>query len=487
MSRRARTSANIVALSALFTGAIIAQIRRHGTARRTRQLIPVSRDANLHRALLFNQLCGGQVPSRTHPFSSHGIVKANVQRKTGMEWEKGAVMRRVSTVTISLVFLVFLILTVAGNGVAIAAPRAFADPAFGAQWQAGEAITPNFWGAAVTGGGREPYGSGTRLVQYFDKGRMELGADKGVTNGLLATELVSGKRQVGDVMFEMRQPAAIPIAGDATNTGPTYAQMQANAAQLLTGAVMSAPETPVTRLLDGTGKLGTTAVGGSDPQAIAMAYDATMQHNLPTAFARYRATAGIPVIGLAIAEPFWTNVKVGGKDTDVLVQAFERRVLTYTPGNADPYKVEMGNIGQHYSRWLIASAASTASATPVVPASPSAGATMQPPVSPTVVTMHGPLNIVFSALPRFQPGMRAMVTILTAPDASCSIVITQNLSVLNDSGLQPKVTDTTGHATWSWQPDQVSTRTGGSSRTDATVTCMFNGETARASAIAGTG
>jgi len=404
-------------------------------------------------------------------------------------------MRRVSTVTISLVFL---ILTVAGNGAAIAAPPAFADPAFGAQWQAGEAITPNFWGAAVTGGGREPYGSSTRLIQYFDKGRMELGADGGVTNGLLATELVSGKRQVGDVMFEMRQPAAILIAGDATNTGPTYAQMQANAAQLLTGAMMSAPETPVTRALDGAGKLGTTAVGGSDPQATTAIYDATTQHNLPAAFARYRAMAGIPAIGLAIAEPFWTNVKVGGKATDVLVQAFERRVLTYTPGNADPYKVEMGNIGQHYSRWLAVSATSTASATPVpalptptftatLPAPPSASATVQPPVLPTVVTMRGPLNIVFSALPRFQPGMRAMVSILTTPGASCSITIAQDLSLISDPGLQPKTTDATGHVTWSWQPDQTSTRVGGSSHTDATVTCMFSGETARASASAGTG
>ena len=35
----------------------------------------------------------------------------------------------------------------------------------------------------------------------------------------------------------------------------------------------------------------------------------------------------------------------------MLIQAFERRVLTYTPGNPAAFQVEMGNIGQHYYDW----------------------------------------------------------------------------------------------------------------------------------------
>jgi Tol biopolymer transport system component len=35
----------------------------------------------------------------------------------------------------------------------------------------------------------------------------------------------------------------------------------------------------------------------------------------------------------------------------VLVQAFERRVLTYTPDNPDGFKVEAGNVGLQYLRW----------------------------------------------------------------------------------------------------------------------------------------
>ena len=35
----------------------------------------------------------------------------------------------------------------------------------------------------------------------------------------------------------------------------------------------------------------------------------------------------------------------------VLVQPFERRVLTYTPSNAAGWHVEMGNVGRHYYSW----------------------------------------------------------------------------------------------------------------------------------------
>ncbi len=33
------------------------------------------------------------------------------------------------------------------------------------------------------------------------------------------------------------------------------------------------------------------------------------------------------------------------------MQLYERRVLTYTPTNPEPYKVEMGNVGRHYYSW----------------------------------------------------------------------------------------------------------------------------------------
>jgi hypothetical protein len=45
---------------------------------------------------------------------------------------------------------------------------------------------------------------------------------------------------------------------------------------------------------------------------------------------------------------------VAGQQKNVLIQIFERRVLTYTADNPDPFKVEMGNIGRHYYQWRYA-------------------------------------------------------------------------------------------------------------------------------------
>ena len=57
------------------------------------------------------------------------------------------------------------------------------------------------------------------------------------------------------------------------------------------------------------------------------------------------------VTGLPITEAYWSEVAVGGTPQDVLWQCFERRCLTYTPDNAAPWQVEMGNVGQHYYAW----------------------------------------------------------------------------------------------------------------------------------------
>ncbi|CAA9245390.1 MAG: hypothetical protein AVDCRST_MAG26-1639, partial [uncultured Chloroflexia bacterium] len=55
--------------------------------------------------------------------------------------------------------------------------------------------------------------------------------------------------------------------------------------------------------------------------------------------------------GYPITEPYWTVARVGGVDKHVLAQLFERRALTYTPGNPPGFEVEMGNVGQHYHQW----------------------------------------------------------------------------------------------------------------------------------------
>jgi hypothetical protein len=56
-------------------------------------------------------------------------------------------------------------------------------------------------------------------------------------------------------------------------------------------------------------------------------------------------------MGFPVSEPFWARVQVGGQQRQVLMQVFERRVLTYDPANPRGWRVEMGNIGRHYYRW----------------------------------------------------------------------------------------------------------------------------------------
>ncbi len=247
--------------------------------------------------------------------------------------------------------------TMAGNAActSLAPGSAFADPAFQAQWQQGEALAPNFWGPPDTPPGlMEPYTeapSGQRVVQYFDKGRMELTDPAGgVTNGLLANELITGLQQMGNSAFQQRAAANIPIAGDPDNPGPTYAGLGTTAAALLNAApAQTGILVSTTVAANGTITPG-TATAGSGPSALAT-YDAATQHNVPTAFADYRNKVGLLTVGLAKSEPFLTTVKVAGQQRQVMVQVFERRVLTYTADNQPAFQVEMGNIGQHYYRW----------------------------------------------------------------------------------------------------------------------------------------
>ncbi len=232
------------------------------------------------------------------------------------------------------------------------AASAFGDPAFERQWKAGEAITTNFWGPLATAKEKQSElykeaTGGQRTVQYFDKGRMELAADGSVTNGLLATEIIKGQIQMGDATFTVKTPPNISIAGDADNTGPTYAQISTKVSALTQPAAAQTGK-GVTQTVSGTGDI---SMGAADDTSVITVFDDPTKHNVPGVFAEYRKAAGLSTIGYAISEPFFASVKVAGKPTRVLIQIFERRVLTYTATNAEAYRVEMGNIGQHYYQW----------------------------------------------------------------------------------------------------------------------------------------
>lgn len=250
------------------------------------------------------------------------------------------------------------------------------DGAFGSLWNRtdqpvaqGRASRSWTWGPQSFGTGTERYADspdGRRLVQYWDKSRMEIsnpGGDRSqlwyVTNGLLTKELISGKAQVGNSQFVTRASANVPVAGDPNDpNSPTYASFAGVASLAGDRRASSAVGATVLQTIDRNGTLGFN-------QDLArygvrnVLYNNELGHNIPNVFADSFKTMPIDwvfALGYPIAEPYWARVSVGGQPRDVLIQVYERRVLTYTPANAAQYRVEMGNVGQHYWRWRYDSA-----------------------------------------------------------------------------------------------------------------------------------
>ena len=262
----------------------------------------------------------------------------------------------------------------------------FADPAFKNVWTRTDSAVGSafqrsyYWGPApISAGLQEPYNGGTRLVQYFDKSRMEINNPAGdktqnfyVTNGLLATELISGKQQTGDNTFTDRWPAAIPLASDPDDaTAPTYYSFR----NVLTGTT-DMTGTYATATIDVNGTISQDVAMGNDPNAKIAYFEPTTHHNIPAAFWTFLNQSG-PVVnctpaacqsgtvnqqlsspwfyasGYPISEAYWAKVKIAGKTgTDVLIQAFQRRILTYVPSFDKAFQVQVGNIGAHYYEWL---------------------------------------------------------------------------------------------------------------------------------------
>lgn len=211
---------------------------------------------------------------------------------------------------------------------------------------------------------------GKRQVQYFDKSRMEINdpaADPSalwyVTNGLLARELITGEMQVGDREFRTLAPAEVNVAGDPDDpTGPTYATFN-----LLMAAAPMPDGWRITATVDRAGNVGVDpALARFNVRAVAVG--APTGHTVASVFWEFMHSAGLVyrdgqyvhdrlaenpfyITGYPLTEAYWTTVRVGGVPKLVLAQVFERRVLTYTPENPEGWKVEAGNVGQHYYRW----------------------------------------------------------------------------------------------------------------------------------------
>ncbi len=91
---------------------------------------------------------------------------------------------------------------------------------------------------------------------------------------------------------------------------------------------------------------------------------------------------GLATVGLPITSPFVSTIAVAGVRQQVWAQTFERRVLTlasdeHATGNPLSYRIEFGNIGQHYYQWRY-SAASIPTVTPTTAATAPSTATATP-------------------------------------------------------------------------------------------------------------
>jgi LPXTG-site transpeptidase (sortase) family protein len=237
-----------------------------------------------------------------------------------------------------------------------------------------------YWGPApfsVTDESYQQSPSNFRQVHYWDKSRMEItkpGGDRNskwyVTNGLLVREMVSGRVQTGDDSYYNWGSANVPVAGDTLEfnpSAPTYSSFKDIASLNLDKRALPSTR-PVITTLEKDGETGiNTTLATRYPETTIAYYESKLGHNIPAPFWRFMNLAGPVTInhrtvnqviedwvfafGLPITEPYWTRSRVAGVEKDVMVQLFERRVLTYTPSNAPAFQVEMGNVGRHYFAW----------------------------------------------------------------------------------------------------------------------------------------
>ncbi|GAB4215842.1 MAG: hypothetical protein OHK0022_56210 [Roseiflexaceae bacterium] len=212
-----------------------------------------------------------------------------------------------------------------------------------------------------------------RSVIYYDKGRMEINNPDGdasspwyVTSGLLPIELMRGVRQNGinpDTVTRW-QESYISAIGDP-DSFPAYPDLltlyqspgQIDQAKL---------NRPATELLNRNMTIGSFNDYASDPATVLLA--GANGHGVPRAFLEFQRQQGLLVsggrlvsgqvydplfvFGLPVTPAVWVRATIGGKELPVLFQVFERRVLTYNPANPAAFRVEMGNVGQHFYRWI---------------------------------------------------------------------------------------------------------------------------------------
>lgn len=267
----------------------------------------------------------------------------------------------------------------------------FADPAFNSLWSVTDSLVANgavkrtwFWGPTPGFISHERYDqapNGSRLVQYFEKGRMEINNPNGdrtspffVTGGLLVLDMVTGNQQVGDNSYISRTPSTQIVAGDGGDaSAPTYTSFRSvSSLTLNTNRIPANLNGFATSVLAVDGTVSTNASKASDPQAQIVAYSDIFGHNIPRAMWDFMNARGpivqggtvvqnqpiinwVFTLGYPISDAYWAHVHIAGQPADVLIQLFQRRTLVYAPSLPAGFRLQMGNVGSHYYNWLYTS------------------------------------------------------------------------------------------------------------------------------------
>ncbi len=238
----------------------------------------------------------------------------------------------------------------------------------------GDADRAWLWGPAPITTSTEYYPespTGNRTLVYYNKGRLDiLDADASSANewyavgGLLVHEMLAGRVQLGDTFFVEREQPNIPLTGDFNQEQPvTYATLApftsawtaAGGDGFATGgerSVEARTGETVMAYLGGDGRLVPNAMLESAVRF--SSFDETTGHNIADVFADWNAAQPyheLYLLGHPVSEPYWIETVVNGETQTVLVQAFQRRVLTYNVNNPAGWQVESANVGDHYRAW----------------------------------------------------------------------------------------------------------------------------------------
>ncbi len=287
-------------------------------------------------------------------------------------------------VRITTVALVVLIALAGWSGTVFAADPVISYEAFGRAWdrtdrpvRAEYVARPFVWGpAALTNVVQEPYVSeqgDLRQVQYFDKGRMEFTTVRdpehfgsfSVASGAIVREMITGEIDLGGGATDSRGSAATSVAGDSEDTsGPLYSSFF--------NLLWSEPLPSGATITQTIARDGTT---GDNPDLAKYNVTAAhlvdlpgLRHQIAAPFWDYMNSSGViwengdvvegrlfedpsQIIGLPLTEAYWARVLVDEVMRDVLIQPFERRILTFIPEWGPTWALSTANSGEHYLTW----------------------------------------------------------------------------------------------------------------------------------------